>query len=194
MKITVAIALLLVLVEGFLLIRTRHQNQMLREAASQIEQVRSELTRLVEAGRAKEAEVQVLNEDLARLRNELESAKAALNSATMAQAKQPPPLERHEETLPLGLTTKDVDIAGMLVRGTNTVGTLFVPLVGKGLERVREIRNNNQPLVFGWLISDGRPAVWGHRDGGTNVGVALHFGSAAEAETVAEKIRSLSTE
>jgi hypothetical protein len=189
MRIVASVMLLLALVEAIFLFQQGRENHMLRGVASQVEALRSDLNRATESAIQHKADLQALSEKLARLEDELDRSKTAVNALVLGDKKQPTLSEPEKEVLPLGLTTNDVDLAGMLVRGTNTVGTLFIPLVGKCLERVREIRDKRQPLVFGWPISYGDQGIWG-RDR-TNVGFALHFSHAADAEAIAAKMREL---
>ena len=198
MKIVLSLAMLLVLLEGIALRRIWRQNQTLRASSAQIEQVRSDLARALETASANDGEVQSLKDNVARLGEELEHAKAAVVPATLVQVQKTPPLEAHDEFQPVGLTTNDVDLTSMLVSGTDSIGVLFVPLVGRALEKIREIHNKGQPLVFGKLISKGDFAVWGNhqqgQSGGTNIGMSLHFHSKGEAEAVAAEMRAQGTQ
>lgn len=182
--------LLLALIEGVFLLRLRQENQVLLELSSHLEPMRLELTRAAEDGVRREGELHALKEELGRLHDELERSKTTLNALALSKPKEAAQSKIEQEVFPLGLTTNDVDIAGMVVRGTNTIGTLFLPLRGRCLERAREIRDQHHPLVFGLLISYDEPAVWTYRDG-TKAGFAVRFSSAAEAEAVAARMRGL---
>lgn len=188
MKTIVSVLLMLVLAEAVLFLRARRENQSLLLVSSQVEALRSELAQAGEGAAQHETDLQAVREEVGRLQDELNRSKAALKEAASGEATAP---ERAREVLPVGLTTNDVDLAGMRVTGTNTIGLLSIPLVGKSLEQLREMHYKRRPLVFGLQISDGYYGLWSQRDTTNLLGFGLRFGSAAEAEAVAVRMREL---
>ena len=187
----VSVLLMLVLAEGVLLLRTRQENQSLLLVSSQVQALRSELAQAAEAAAQHETNLQAVRNEAGRLQDELERSKAALKEMASPPPNETTAPEKEREVQPVGLTINDVDLAGMRVTGTNTVGLLSIPLVGKALKQVREMHRKRQPLVFGLQISDGYFALWGQRDTTNLVGFGLHFTSVAEAEAVAARMREL---
>jgi hypothetical protein len=163
----------------------------LREEAAQLEQVRSELARTVEAARAHESEAVSLKAKLAQLEKDV--AHAAEASTVQAVATNPVASVESVQGQPLGLTTNDVVLTAMQVTGSSNIGFLFVPLTGWALESVREFRTSHQALVFGKLISKWEDyGVWG--DYGTNIGLSLKFKSRGEAEAAGAQLRAKGVE
>jgi hypothetical protein len=91
MKPILLAAALLVLLEGILIIRLRHENQALHLEQAQVEQVRSDLAQAHETANANEAEARSLKSEAARLQVENEHTK----SAALASSQTPPPSEEH---------------------------------------------------------------------------------------------------
>ena len=126
MKPILLAAALLVLLEGILIIRLRHENQALRQEQAQVEQVRSDLAQAREAANAYEVEVRSLKSEAARLQLDVEHTE----SAALASSQTPPPSEERASPQCWGLSTNDVDLSGMRVMGNSDTGSLLVPVVG----------------------------------------------------------------
>jgi len=191
MKTIVSVLLMLVLAEGVLFLRARRENQSLLLVSSQVGALRSELALAAQSADQHETDLQAERKEVGRLQDELDRSKATLKEVASGRTNEATAPEKEREVLPVGLTTNDVDVAGMFVLGTNTVGTLCIPLVGKSLEQVRGMHYKRQPLVFGLQISDGYFGLWYQRATTNLLGFGLHFGSAAEAEAVAARMRQL---
>jgi hypothetical protein len=189
MKKLIVAAVIVILIEACVIFRLVHENRI---AQSRVDAVSEELTRARKSAEAQESDVRTLGASKTELEQELSRATQALSN-TITTNFQPTALADVSAVPdPLGLTTNDVDLAGMFVVGTNTVGTLFVPIRGKVLERLVEIQKRRQPLVFGMMLSEtnGFTGLGGWERDGTKVqGLALHFNSSAEAEAFANQMR-----
>jgi len=183
-------AAVVMLAEALLIVGMLQQNQILQSKADGL---REELARTTEIVQTRDAELQVFRENIAELQDGLKQANQTLSVVPTNRVEAPLASGRNAEPEPLGLTTNDVDLAGMVIVGTNTVGTLFVPIRGKVLERLTDIHELRQPLVFGTLLSDsnGWTGLGRWKRDGTNVhGIAIHFHSTAEAEAFASEMRA----
>ncbi len=190
MKKLVVVSVVVMVVEAVFIVRLLQQNYGLQ---SRVGQLTETLTQVGRTADARSAEVSDLGATISQLRDDLTRATQALSPAVTSKVEAPTLSEGSAEPEPLGLTTNDLDVTGMFVVGTNTTGTLFVPLRGKVLEKLLQIHKQRQPLVFGRMLSDtnGWTALGAWKRDGTNVnGIALYFGSTAEAEAFASEMRA----
>jgi len=179
-----------VLVGAVMIVRLLQQNHALQ---SRVSGLTDTLTEVSKSADSRVAELSALRSTIAQLQDDLTRATQALNVMATSKVDAPTLSAGSAEPEPLGLTTNDVDLAGMFVVGTNTVGTLFVPLRGKVVHRRLEIHTRRQPFVFGKMLSDtnGWTGLGAWKRDGTNVeGIAIHFNSTAEAEAFAGELRA----
>jgi hypothetical protein len=191
MRKLVVAAVIVILIEACVIFRLVHENRM---AQSRVDAVSEELTQARKSAEARESDVRTLGDSKAELEQELSRTTQALSNTITTNIQTSGLSSTDTMPDPLGLTTNDVDLAGMFVVGTNTVGTLFVPIRGKVLERLVEIQKRRQPIVFGMMLSETNGFTglggWGEKDGIKVQGLALHFNSSAEAEAFAAQMRA----
>lgn len=167
-------AAIAILAEALLIVRTSQQNQMVQSRADGLKEELARTTKIVEA---RDTESRGFRETIAQLQDDLRQANQTLSLTATNKVEAPLAPGGSTEPEPLGLTTNDVDVAGMFISGGDTAGALFVPIRGKILERLFEIHKRRQPLVFGKLLSnsDGWFALGEWKRRGTNVyGIALN--------------------